>query len=808
MTNIEELALAKFHSESAHLYESSDDLALEDVRFIKYTELLENAGVFKNITCCRFERNAPKKKSAWRLMGYSFTTDLVSEEIIDAEDEFDLAESEAIKEYEWSYTIFNGVFLGENIPVSTVKPIDIRRAVEDSRNFIEATLSSDRKGFVQDYHAVKDLQEHLFELDQKGILDRIEICIITDGVVHPENFEKSIFIESINRECRIHYWGINKWSELSKSKNKRLPISIDFTSDQFKHYNIQFLGRDSSETLKNFLTICPGDLIADLYDEYGTQLLENNVRVFLSLKNKYNGPMSRTIATNPELFFSYNNGLSATAAAIRVDELTGRILAITDLQIVNGGQTTATLYHTKRHLKKSLTNVYVQVKISVLKRNDKYSGIIKDISRFANSQSAIKQSDFWTNDPFLIDFERVSSKNPIQIDGNLYFHFFERMAGQYKETKSRKGSAREIAAWERQYPKRLVFNKIELARWYNAMRLLPNVAVGSAEKQFDYFMRQDNKPEVTDSRYKTLVGFGMLCERARKVTGKKNSKEFPPIISDPNVGMATSIYAMSFLHHITEGRLDYHAIFNQTLKVEDLDAILKSVIKRVWEQIYQFDKVYTRDKTKVEACWKFVVANTEVAPTTLNKLERYLISKSELELRDANVQSEEFQYFELLNKLTENECYLIACLNDLVQTNRRFKRHSSKVDAIVKRINDESILIPLSLLKEINEVLDEIIKYKLSIQGKGFKKVEVDFLRLSRDIFQRRHLLIETLDLAASKKSGIELDLFMSHIEQLKELMDKFDIYPGLSINEFHRIQKLLIEVFNTETEYLMANNQ
>jgi hypothetical protein len=791
MTNIFELALSKFHAECKHLYESSDDLALEDVRFIKFTELLDNSGVFKNITNCRYERNVTKK-SSWKLMGYSFTTDLVSEEIIEHEDDADGADVETVKEYEWSYTIFNGIFSDSNTIVQSKKS-EVQRAVEDSVKFIEATLSTDKKGFIQDYHPVKDLQEHLFDLDQNGTLDRIEICIITDNILDSESLSRSVFIDSINRECRIHYWGINKWSELSRSKNKRLPINIDFSVERFKHYNVRYLERDSGTNLKNYLTICPGDLIADLYDEYGTQLLENNVRVFLSLKNKYNGPMSRTIGSNPELFFSYNNGLSATAASIRVDEQSGRILFINDLQIVNGGQTTATLYHTKRHLKKSLTNVYVQVKISVLKRNDKYSGIIKEISRYANSQSAIKQSDFWTNDQFLIDFERVSNKNPIQRDGNLYYYFFERMAGQYKETKARKGSAREIAAWERQYPKRLVFNKIELARWYNAMKLLPHIAVGSAEKQFDYFMRQENKADVTDSRYKTLVGFGRLCERARKVTGKKNSKEFPPIISDPNVGMATSVYAMSFLHHITEGRLDYHAIFNQNLKVEDFDAILKSIIKRVWEQIYQFDKVYTRDKTKVEACWKFVLANTEVAPTILSKLERYLVSNAELELRDANAQTDELLYFNLLNDLSKNDFLLIGGLMDLVHTNRKFKRYSSAIDATVKRLIDQSMVIPLNLLKEMREILDDVTKHKLSIEGKGFINIDIDFMMLCHEIFQRRHALLEDLELNNPHKSGTEFDNYIKCLEDLRSLIDKFDIYPGLSLDDMRRIQEILL---------------
>jgi hypothetical protein len=195
------------------------------------------------------------------------------------------------------------------------------------------------------------------------------------------------------------------------------------------------------------------------------------------------------------------------------------------------------------------------------------------------------------------------------------------------------------------------------------------------------------------------------------------------------------------------------------------------------------------------------MANTEVAPTVLNKIERYLISKGELEIREANGESEELQYFNILNSLTEKDCSLISGLNDLVTTNRRFKRHSSKIDAIVKRISDESILIPLSLLKEIKEVINDVIKHKLSIQGKGYKNINLDFMRLSSDVFQRRYLLIETLELKASDQMGHELDIYHRKMKELKDLIDKFDIYPGLSIRDFRKIQNILFVDLKIELE-------
>ena len=119
------------------------------------------------------------------------------------------------------------------------------------------------------------------------MLDRIDFCIITDNLIEHENLELSIFIESIQRECKIHYWGINKWSDLYRSKSKKIPIDLNFIKNDKINYDVFFLERKINDDVKYFLSIFPGDLIADLYNEYDTQLLENNVRVFLSLKSKF-----------------------------------------------------------------------------------------------------------------------------------------------------------------------------------------------------------------------------------------------------------------------------------------------------------------------------------------------------------------------------------------------------------------------------------------------------------------------------------------------------------------------------------------
>jgi hypothetical protein len=785
-----EITLAKFYSDCKQYYEVSNDIAIEDVRFIKFTDLLDTAGVFKNPKHCRYEGTG-LKNTKWSLLGYSFTNDIVSDDD-DYENDDD---SGSQKEYEWNFTFFNGFFSGSN-SINNSKKSDIQKSVSETLKFVEATLSGNSKFTVKDYHPISELQELILKLDKKKLLDRIDICIITDNLIEHENLDSSFFIESLQRECKIYYWGINKWSDLARSKSKRLPINLDFLQNEKMNYDVSFLERKNNDDVKYYLSIFPGDLIADLYDEYDTQLLENNVRVFLSLKTKYNRQMSKTISDSPDMFFSYNNGISATASSIRVNNITNKIEAVNDFQIVNGGQTTATLYHTKKHLKKPLTNIYVQVKITVLRKTDNYPTLISNISKYANSQTAIKPSDFWTNDSYLIDFEKISLRNPFQMEGSFIYYFFERMAGQYKETSARKGTARDIKAWERQNPKKFSFNKIELARWFNALNLQPYISASSTEKQFDYFMKSENKPLITVANYKTVVGFGQLFIRARKVCGTASSRDFPSIIGDSNVGMATSIYAMSYFHFITEGRFDYHKIYDHRLKVEELDNILKSIIKKCWDQIYKFDQVYTRDKTKIEACWKFVKKEVELDPTTINKLSRYLISPEEDKKRQSVAISEEEYYFTNLNQLLGKNGKLLFSMQDIAESDNDFYKYRVLIKNTITRVNTKKDVITLAKLKELLVFRDELSDYKLVGVGQFTNKVDVNFLNIYEKVFKRRFIFLENLEKVVLSKAGDDFENQMHLMEEIKELIEKFDLYPGLSITDMERIEQIL-NIFN-----------
>jgi hypothetical protein len=155
----------------------------------------------------------------------------------------------------------------------------------------------------------------------------------------------------------------------------------------------------------------PGVLLAEIYRQHGARLLEQNVRTFLQARGKVNKGIRDTILNQPEMFLAYNNGLCATAAQIQIESEKGpvaNIRSITDFQIVNSGQTTASLTSAPLKDDADLSAVLVQLKLSVIRDPAQVGAIVSNISRFANSQNKVNEADLRSNDAFQVRVEHLS----------------------------------------------------------------------------------------------------------------------------------------------------------------------------------------------------------------------------------------------------------------------------------------------------------------------------------------------------------------------------------------------------------------
>ena len=232
-------------------------------------------------------------------------------------------------------------------------------------------------------------------------IGRYRLYLITDQVMSDRI--KEMPEESLNGvPIEFHVWDINRLFNVTRSSLGIEELEIDFT--EFVPDGLLCLPASSGEDFDAYLAIVPGNLLADLYDKYGSRLLEGNVRAFLSPNTKINKPIQGTIRAEPQKFFIYNNGISTTATSVTlVNSADGmKLYKAKYFQIVNGGQTTASLYVAKKKDSADLSSVNVQMKLTVVKAADKevLGVMIQKIAKFSNKQNTVSDSDFFSNHPF------------------------------------------------------------------------------------------------------------------------------------------------------------------------------------------------------------------------------------------------------------------------------------------------------------------------------------------------------------------------------------------------------------------------
>ena len=644
------------------------------------------------------------------LLGYSFDTSI--------SDDFD-PESDSIPgrlDYDWNYVLFTGKFYKQS------EPINVLKTDKDScQNLTSRFLANSIKGnFIDDEIAAEELQRELKYLYDSRRLSSVKIVYITDGILKDKS-DSSKEVTGFPDPIQIEYWDLEKLNDLSKLKSKRVPINIDLGDPKYDYAELPALYNLVNKDVSSYLSIFPGVFIADLYDQYHTKLLENNVRVFLSLRRKHNAGMAKSIENEPDLFFSYNNGLSVTASEIEVVD--GKIISLTDLQIVNGGQTTATLSYARKKRKLDLSKVFVQVKLTKISNHEIYSEYVSDISKYSNSQTSIRKSDFFTNDPYLIELEKKSQELSANVAGIISYYFFERMSGQYNETKNKQGTKTREKQWEKKYPKIDSFNKIDFARWANVMLLKPYIAAAGAEKQFETYMKTDSKPQLTSDYVKTLIGFGSLFDRARKVCGRKGGKEFPPIIDDPSVGMSATIYGMAYLHYLTGGKFDYHLVFEKVYEESRFDEILKGCIKAVWVPMTEFGDRSVQEQSKKQGCWDLVKEDSQLNESLIKEIDNLCISEQEFTSRNRQDLNNtiDYTYFQLLDEVyTEDN----GLLNKMNLTAKNFnKQYLPFIVELLSCLEQKDQIIRRTALQKIVEFKSTMRLFQ-SLNGTNFENIE------------------------------------------------------------------------------------
>ena len=350
--------------------------------------------------------------------------------------------------------------------IQSLSEKEVSDAIKLVSNFYIKAAQEDYVNRLTDSAEIVGCAQVLGKDDEfKDNAQQIKIYILTNGIFSGK-LKNDKGLGGLQLTCKMI--DLDRLCEMSEEQSQ--PIFVDFESLGYKVPCIT--GAEDNDLYQAYIAIVPGACLADLYETYKVRLMENNVRQFLQFTGKINKGIKETIEKEPEMFLAYNNGIAATASDIELDRTGKFIKSVKGLQIVNGGQTTASLYHVKDTNKDvDLSRILVQVKFSIVRNEERYDEIVANISRCANTQNKVSESDFSANREELIRLETWSRSvmtEPSSTRPTSTFWYFERAKGQYKNFRLKEGFTKQAESqFDMKYPKEQVFTKYDLAKYEN-----------------------------------------------------------------------------------------------------------------------------------------------------------------------------------------------------------------------------------------------------------------------------------------------------------------------------------------------------
>lgn len=393
-----------------------------------------------------------------------------------------------------------------------------RTQVEAQFRRLSNYLDRCRNGLAQQFDESTDVHDMAAGV-AKQVTDtpRVRLFLLTNAVSSVTTLPSE---ERDGLTVTHHIWDVERLERLASSGTLSESIVVDFDPP------LPCLGTPGTDAdFSVFLTILPGDTLAHLYGRYGTRLLELNVRSFLQGRGLVNKGIRQTLLTEPARFLAYNNGITATASQVEFTENdrdgTRLIRRVHDLQIVNGGQTTASLHHALVRDRADVARVLVQMKLTVVSP-ERLQDIVPEISRYSNTQNKVTVVDFSSNHPFHVAVEKVTRSlwaPAADGTGQETRWFYERARGQYADALTRERTPASQRRFRLVHPTSQKFTKSDAAKYLNSWRGLPHFVSRGAEKNFYAFMTAmgDDVPDVDTRLCQRLVATAMLFRTTDRI---------------------------------------------------------------------------------------------------------------------------------------------------------------------------------------------------------------------------------------------------------------------------------------------------
>ncbi len=456
---------------------------------------------------------------------------------------------------------------------------------------------------LEETHDHYSMTYNILQYYKSKKISRIKLIVITDGKAtrNLKELPNEVY-EDLPVEFRVV--DIEYLFKIYLSENTAIDFDVDVNIPTLKVNSI-------STEYESYLSVLSGEALVSIYEQFGQKIFEQNVRTFLQFRGNVNKGIRNTIKDSPEKFFAYNNGITATASDVEIDE-NGNIIRISNFQIVNGGQTTSAIYAANKNAELDISNVSVQMKLSVVKDTSLQGDFVSKVSRYANTQNKVNESDFFSNSPFHKEFKTHSKQIWVAATDGSQIRtrwFYERVRGEYLNEQAYLTIVKK-KQFQLENPKKQLLDKTFLSKSENAWRQIPNIVSRGAQYSFASFAAnvteqlQKDSLLITEAFFKDSISRVILFRCVEKLISQS-------IWYSGGFRAQTVAYSISYLSYIISKKnkfLNFTLIWEkQTLPLK-LEEVLKIITENIYEKITNPPVGYANigQWCKQEGCWESV----------------------------------------------------------------------------------------------------------------------------------------------------------------------------------------------------------
>lgn len=540
-------------------------------------------------------------------------------------------------DYDCSMSIFIADFDGDD-DSTTLTMTDAKTLFEKTYTFLDGSLNGNFRHEMEISTPAYDLVDRIVNLE--NTIRKYRFFVVTDKSMSGKisNLSQGN-INGVPIEYNI--WDMQRLYRVMTTGDGHEPVEIDFLNLTESGLPCLEASDASTDDVKCLLCVIPGQVLADLYDTYGSALLEGNVRSFLSAKGNVNKNIRKTIleadGESKKMFFSYNNGISATATSVetKIEQGGSYVTSINNLQIVNGGQTTASLSNTRFKDKADLSGIFVQMKLTVIPDHEQAQILIPKISRGSNSQNKVSDADFFSNHEFNIRMQQISRRIYAPAVNGLQYEthwFFERSRGQYEQEQG-KMTQSEKKKYQMMNPKEQKITKTDIAKYQNTWRQYPYFVSLGAQKNFtkfaNFIVDEWDKDDVqfNEQFYRNTVVVAILFKCIDKLVPKQNWYE-------KGYKANIVVYTLSFFHFLVrktypDHELNMRYIWDKQSVPEPIYDELVKMAEFVFLHITDENRPITNvtEWCKKEQCWIALKVKDYVLD---DRIKDFLLDKNEI----------------------------------------------------------------------------------------------------------------------------------------------------------------------------------